>query len=1169
MTTIFLKAFGVLPEGISRKVMFRMIGRSHNKATQATFDLVFMCAARGYDLYVNHAVTLATYKNYWKEIVEDRNVLSKTINCYNKSGLTPLHVAAQNHQINMIGTLLRHGASLAVSTKSSSKHTAHLAASKGHVEVLETLFSTHGVDVNVVDGENSSLLFTAATAGNEEVVDCLLSHNADTSIVTESSKTPLYGAAEGGHTYIVQRLLEVGSDVNHACSTGKSALYVAAEGGFDQIVALLLQHGADASHETFRQKTALYAACEHGHVEVVKQLLAFSRVEDLFKVTVYGTTPVYIASKQHTEVVKLLLAFLILAKGRKQLGVPISVLNTFWVSPQIAKLKPPMFVEDLDVFYREADTPHVTYARQSAAWPEESNASPGVASSPAASGVASPQDVVSPGSPASPTFQSRSERRNRRNTFAPSSAGRRSRSPTALDLLRSQNNGSARGHSSRARSPSSLHASSPNSPYSPSAARSTAEAQKRKNKTVNSVVLSQIRRRTLPLTPSSRNSSSSVCTGQTRSQNKRLEAARPNPIVSVNTAESEEKKEVSKPSSVYTDEGEIDGIGGEMKKGENDTPLSRADMRRIRMHRFSNESTTTRDESITAVPSSEGDGRCDSDSVEKQVTPTTNLTSSESTPKGTSSDEDKSSFLSKRGSTMNRKRSSSRRSSLVDRTSAKGQAPSLESLRAQISNNLKSIDKLKEREEKEGNSDKAGGKKKPKQNKRQTAPPVTTSSSPIVGPVSSTTAVIDSEEGATHRSNNNVSSPKAGTQVQVRTSSVRNLTRLMEPTQSSASKKRDTAEKESRRRSLKERAVMERKIHRLPEEPCSPLKDRGDGPRVSRKAKSPPAKSSSSGKNNQQQSLSGRSKDKKKKSENSEEGKPKRVPASTGSRSSPKTNPISRTLNPLQATPSNPSYGSNLEGKFDEFVDGGGSRAEVHSAMSVRQAENHSLPPPAITIPGYDLVTNKANSTALASPHRRHASLVLSSPRSGESVWDSRPSGNNARLGSSVIKSVLESSRKFILRQDLERQGKRTKIDNFSSHSHFDLLQAGIPVSMSNQSKNSSSASGSSSERQSNRRKTKVERLFQVYGAVPLRKKKHPLSSGRTRKSSAGSKTTARSFESTELESTSPVQVPSPPKSAKRTTSAHRDSMEKRLTAASKGSRTIEGETKAGGERVE
>ena len=79
-------------------------------------------------------------------------------------------------------------------------------------------------------------------------------------------------------------------DIHLSSKSGKTPLYVASENGHVEVVTLLLSRGSNVRQASAAGKIPLYAAAE-------KQ----------FKLTHYGTTAMFIASKQSNKTVKKML----------------------------------------------------------------------------------------------------------------------------------------------------------------------------------------------------------------------------------------------------------------------------------------------------------------------------------------------------------------------------------------------------------------------------------------------------------------------------------------------------------------------------------------------------------------------------------------------------------------------------------------------------------------------------------------------------------------------------------------------------------------------------------------------------------------------------------------------------------------------------------------------
>ncbi|MBD3272843.1 hypothetical protein GF385_00640, partial [Candidatus Dependentiae bacterium] len=89
----------------------------------------------------------------------------------------------------------------------------HLAAKKGHQEIVEMLLAKEGVDPSARDRYGNTPLHFAAKKGHPEIVKMLLAKDADLSNAENFIKsTPLHFAAEKGHQEIVEILLARGAD---------------------------------------------------------------------------------------------------------------------------------------------------------------------------------------------------------------------------------------------------------------------------------------------------------------------------------------------------------------------------------------------------------------------------------------------------------------------------------------------------------------------------------------------------------------------------------------------------------------------------------------------------------------------------------------------------------------------------------------------------------------------------------------------------------------------------------------------------------------------------------------------------------------------------------------------------------------------------------------------
>jgi ankyrin repeat protein len=87
-------------------------------------------------------------------------------------------------------------------------------------------------------------LFRATIEGNTDVVRSLLSSpGADVNATNERGSTPLLEAARYGHDDITRILIAAGADVKAKDNDGKTALMLAIQGNHDEVIRVLKQAG--------------------------------------------------------------------------------------------------------------------------------------------------------------------------------------------------------------------------------------------------------------------------------------------------------------------------------------------------------------------------------------------------------------------------------------------------------------------------------------------------------------------------------------------------------------------------------------------------------------------------------------------------------------------------------------------------------------------------------------------------------------------------------------------------------------------------------------------------------------------------------------------------------------------------------------------------------------
>jgi ankyrin repeat protein len=181
---------------------------------------------------------------------------------------TPVADAAMAGDRDGMRSLLRDGAD--VNAAQGDGMTAlHWAALEGDVEMARMLlYAGANVKASTRLGAHTPLIL-ASKAGNAEMVGVLLEAGAGANEATSSGTSALMLAAAAGSAAATTVLLERGALVNATESArGETALMFAAAYGRADVIDVLVKHGADAKMET---KVVDAAAIEKEHREARRE----------------------------------------------------------------------------------------------------------------------------------------------------------------------------------------------------------------------------------------------------------------------------------------------------------------------------------------------------------------------------------------------------------------------------------------------------------------------------------------------------------------------------------------------------------------------------------------------------------------------------------------------------------------------------------------------------------------------------------------------------------------------------------------------------------------------------------------------------------------------------------------------------------------------------------
>ena len=192
------------------------------------------------------------------------------LNAETLGGESPLTVAINAQQSDMVRELLSLGAAVNATSDVAGWGPVHLAARLGRVDLMKALLD-HGGDASR-EVLGSSPLHMAARAGHADIIRLLLLHDADVNAADHAGCLALHYTAQRGDLLATELLLNGGAEVNAQTADGATAAFLATFFGHGKVVEMLVEYDADVSKADSFDQTPLAMARAAGNWYLVRLL---------------------------------------------------------------------------------------------------------------------------------------------------------------------------------------------------------------------------------------------------------------------------------------------------------------------------------------------------------------------------------------------------------------------------------------------------------------------------------------------------------------------------------------------------------------------------------------------------------------------------------------------------------------------------------------------------------------------------------------------------------------------------------------------------------------------------------------------------------------------------------------------------------------------------------
>ncbi|RDD43953.1 Transient receptor potential cation channel subfamily A member 1 [Trichoplax sp. H2] len=252
---------------------------------------------------------VAAVENHFNTLSDEKNAC----NNLDEHQMAPLHYAARGNRVDVVKTLVSHGADanirgydgntpLFMAAKYNSLasfevlHEAgadfklvddqgntvlHEASKLGHLKICKYITEHNLLEVNVMDDDLNTPLHQAAMRGRLEVCQHLLKHKSNLLAQAIDGSTPIHSAASKGHSQVLKLFLQIASSFGLSavdlliCEDNEKQFpfHRAAQGGHAKAMEICLDNGTNINSVQKDGWSALHITAANGYYEATKLLV--------------------------------------------------------------------------------------------------------------------------------------------------------------------------------------------------------------------------------------------------------------------------------------------------------------------------------------------------------------------------------------------------------------------------------------------------------------------------------------------------------------------------------------------------------------------------------------------------------------------------------------------------------------------------------------------------------------------------------------------------------------------------------------------------------------------------------------------------------------------------------------------------------------------------------